>query len=85
MLRSLQRGGVTFHGRRALSIEAFMPNITDRRLEEGGPGGRSSNAGLRFAIFGATGFLGKHVCNQLGRWQNFLRKVDDFCEFRQSS
>ena len=60
-----------------------MPNITDRRLEEGGPGGRSSNAGLRFAIFGATGFLGKHVCNQLGRWRNCVRKFDSFCKLRQ--
>lgn len=53
---------------RAFSMEAYLPRITDRRIGEQGPGGRSSNAGLKFAIFGATGFLGKHVCNQLGTW-----------------
>lgn len=52
---------------RALSMDAFLPRITDRRLQEQGAGGRQSNAGLKFAIFGATGFLGKHVCNQLGK------------------
>lgn len=47
--------------------DLFLPKITDRRLNEGGPGGRQSNADLRVAIFGATGFVGKHLCHQLGR------------------
>jgi hypothetical protein len=46
--------------------DLFMPRITERRLNEGGPGGRQSNADLRVAIFGATGFIGKHLCHQLG-------------------
>lgn len=46
--------------------DLFMPRITERRLNEGGPGGRQSNGDLRVAIFGATGFLGKHLCHQLG-------------------
>ena len=56
-------------GRRALSSQPYLPRITDRRLQEQGPGGRASNAGIRVAIFGATGFLGKHLCNQLGTCQ----------------
>ena len=48
------------------SSEPFLPRITERRLNEQGAGGRSTNAGVKVAIFGATGFLGKHVCNQLG-------------------
>ena len=68
MLRSLQRtvnlqGGAC----RAISTDLFLPKIPDRRLNEAGAGGRSSNAGVKVAIFGATGFLGKHVCNQLGK------------------
>lgn len=74
MLRTLQRsvnvqqrlGRQTFASTTATS-EPFLPRVTDRRLDEGGPGGRSSIAGVKVAIFGATGFLGKHVCNQLGR------------------
>ena len=66
MLRSLQRTA-QIQGRRALSTEPFLPKITDRRLNEQGAGGRSTNAGLRVAVFGATGFLGKHVCYQLGK------------------
>jgi NADH dehydrogenase (ubiquinone) 1 alpha subcomplex subunit 9 len=46
--------------------DLFIPRITERRLNEGGPGGRQSNADLRVAIFGATGFVGKHLCHQLG-------------------
>jgi hypothetical protein len=54
-------------GRRAFSTtDLFIPRVTERRLNEQGAGGRSSNAGVKVAVFGATGFLGKHVCNQLG-------------------
>ena len=49
--------------------DLFMPRITERRLNEGGPGGRQSNADLRVAIFGATGFVGKHLCHQLGTYR----------------
>jgi len=32
-----------------------------------GRGGRSSTNGLKVAVFGATGFLGRYVCNELGK------------------
>ena len=68
MLRTLQRSSVNVQslGRRAFSTDLFIPRVTERRLNEQGPGGRSTNAGVKVAVFGATGFLGKHVCNQLG-------------------
>lgn len=66
MLSALHRSA-RIQGRRALSTDAFIPRITDRRLKEEGAGGRASNAGMKVAIFGATGFLGKHVCYQLGK------------------
>ena len=71
MLRTLQRT-IQVQGRRSLSTEPFLPQITDRRLNEQGPGGRSTNAGVRVAVFGATGFLGKHVCQQLGKKETGL-------------
>ena len=67
MWKNLQRV-VPVVGRRALASQPYLPRITDRRLQEQGAGGRSSNAGIRVAIFGATGFLGKHICNQLGTY-----------------
>eukprot|EP00980_Cylindrotheca_fusiformis_P008251 scaffold1736_cov127-Cylindrotheca_fusiformis.AAC.65 len=66
MLGALQRSA-RVQGRRALSSEPFLPRITERRVNEQGPGGRATNADLKVAIFGATGFLGKHVCYQLGK------------------
>jgi hypothetical protein len=68
MLRTLQRSSVMVVGRRGLATtDQILPRITEKRLEEQGPGGRSSVSGQRVAIFGATGFLGKHVCNALGK------------------
>ena len=66
MLRTLHRVA-QYHSRRALfSTEPFLPKITERRVNEQGAGGRQSDAGVKVAIFGATGFLGKHLCYQLG-------------------
>ena len=65
MLRSLQYA-VRVNGRRTLATEPFLGRYTDRRIAEEGAGGRSSVAGVKVAIFGATGVLGKHFCHQLG-------------------
>ena len=43
-----------------------MPRILDRRENETGPGGRGSDAGLKVAVFGASGMLGRYVCSHLG-------------------
>ena len=53
-------------GRRSFST--VLPRITPRRPTEGGPGGRHSDAGVKVAIFGASGFLGRYVCSVLGTW-----------------
>jgi hypothetical protein len=44
----------------------YIPRVTERRAEEEGPGGRSSNAGVTVAVFGASGFLGRYVCSNCG-------------------
>jgi len=41
-------------------------NLPERREDEAGPGGRASNAGVKVAVFGAGGFLGRYVCCDLG-------------------
>ena len=43
-----------------------VPRITERRSNETGPGGRGSDAGLKVAVFGASGMLGRYVCTHLG-------------------
>lgn len=43
-----------------------LPRVTDRRPTETGRGGRASDAGVKVAVFGATGFLGRYVCSHLG-------------------
>ena len=45
-----------------------VPRILDRRENETGPGGRGSDAGLKVAVFGASGFLGRYVCSHLGEF-----------------
>lgn len=44
-----------------------VPRITERRANETGPGGRASDAGLKVAVFGASGMLGRYVCAHLGK------------------
>jgi hypothetical protein len=75
MLGALQRSA-RIQGRRAITTaEPFLPRITERRVKEEGAGGRATNAGVKVAVFGATGFLGKHVCYQLGRSRQWNRYV----------
>ena len=48
------------------STSLDLPRITERRPNETGRGGRASDAGVKVAVFGATGFLGRYVCSGLG-------------------
>ena len=49
------------------SSNVDLPHIIERRLNEVGRGGRASDAGIKVAVFGATGFLGRYVCSGLGK------------------
>lgn len=55
---------------------AYIPRVTERRNGEAGPGGRSSNAGVKVAVFGAGGFLGRYVCSHLGKLTKIGRFLD---------
>lgn len=44
----------------------YKPTLVERRDTEIGAGGRGSEAGLKVAIFGASGFLGPYLCTELG-------------------
>ena len=57
------------HGRRAAS-KLVIPRILDKRMNEQGPGGRASIAGIKVAVFGGTGFLGRYVLCELGKVEN---------------
>lgn len=43
-----------------------VSRILERRDGETGSGGRNSNAGVKVAVFGASSFLGRYVCGNLG-------------------
>jgi len=50
------------------TVQARRLFATFRSVEgEFGGGGRSSVSGLKVAVFGATGFLGRYVCNEIGQ------------------
>jgi len=51
---------------RSLSTNSIVHRIQDRRADETGSGGRASDAGLKVAVFGATGFIGRYLCCYLG-------------------
>jgi len=55
----------------SFSTDAFNPALTGKRSNEIGSGGRGSDAGLKVAVFGATGFLGPYLCTKLGN-QGFM-------------
>ena len=67
MLTAARHSAVIKAATRPLSTTPYIPRIVDRRINETGPGGRASDAGLKVAIFGASGFLGRYVCSHLGR------------------
>lgn len=45
----------------------YKPTLVETRPTEMGTGGRSSDAGLKVALFGASGFVGNYVCGELGK------------------
>ena len=65
-LRSTRDATTPAISARALSSTPDLPRITERRPTETGRGGRASDAGIKVAVFGATGFLGRYVCSGLG-------------------
>ena len=44
----------------------YSPTLAEKRVGQGGKGGRTSEAGIKVAVFGGSGFLGTHVCGELG-------------------
>lgn len=70
---------------RALSSSTpVVPRILDRRDGETGPGGRGSDAGIKVAVFGASGFLGRYVCSHLGTngYMTYIGNRGDDLEMR---
>jgi len=47
------------------AMSTVLSRVIEKRDTEAGPGGRNSNAGVKVAVFGATGFLGRYVCGNL--------------------
>lgn len=74
-LTACQRQALRREAVRAFSTPARAPlvgAVAERHANESGVGGRSSVAGFKVALFGATGFLGKHVCSNLGKTGGFV-------------
>jgi hypothetical protein len=64
-------------GRSSRCLSSFYsPTLTEKRVGEGGPGGRNSEASMKVCLFGASGFLGEHVCSELGTLLYFV----PFCQ-----
>ena len=55
-------------GRRAAaaSLSTYSPTLVEARPGEMGTGGRSSEANLKVAVFGASGFMGNYLAAELG-------------------
>lgn len=52
---------------RCFSSQFYSPTLTEKREGEAGRGGRASEASVKVALFGASGFLGKYVSAELGK------------------
>ena len=63
-----QRAVIRSRALSSSSSKPVVPRILDRRDGETGPGGRGSDAGIKVAVFGASGFLGRYVCTHLGKF-----------------
>jgi len=57
----------------------YSPTLVEARPGEAGRGGRASVAGVKVALFGASGFLGRYVCAELGRFLAFLISFMSAC------
>jgi len=67
MMLATIRKGISHNTRLATrSFSNAVSGYTEKRPDAAGPGGRSSNAGIKVAVFGAGGFLGRYVCSNLG-------------------
>jgi hypothetical protein len=44
----------------------YKPTLVERKPDENGRGGRMSESGVKVAVFGASGSLGKMLCAELG-------------------
>lgn len=66
LARKLSKQSRIFRSSGARCSSVYAPTLTERRPGEAGPGGRSSEAALKVALFGASGFLGKYVSAELG-------------------
>lgn len=68
MMRSTAVRRVCYLTSRSLSTTPYKPTLTEARPGEAGTGGRSSEASLKVALFGASGFVGNYVCGELGKF-----------------
>jgi len=64
-----QRRRLSSSGSKQEQKPYYVPTLTERRPGEAGIGARSSEAGLKIAVFGASGFLGNYVCSDLGAFR----------------
>jgi hypothetical protein len=60
------RGIVYRHSSSTATKPFYVPTMTEKRVGEGGRGGRASEAGVKVALFGGSGFLGNYVSANLG-------------------
>jgi hypothetical protein len=63
--------------------------MTEKRVGEGGRGGRASEAGVKVALFGGSGFLGNYVSANLGECAAYalllyVSKRKHSCETRRA-
>ena len=57
------------------AVDAHEASASSLRSGEYGLGGRHSVSGVRASLFGATGFLGRYVCSEMGKVGTRVRAV----------